>query len=215
MNFLIIPGHNSRADKPRFVALAQALGNTSVFSAKRVEHVPGEERTLTVSEEYEQLKAFVKSIPGPRVAIGHSQGGALALRLGFEGLVDGVVCLMGDTSSQEDVNHHLANLGRDLHQVREQGWVRFERDSGQANWYSIEFFEDYLMWNIPIYATALVAKLCIAGKDDPWNTPEKISALLDEASEPKEFVCIECGHNFEEKEVPEIVAHIKKWIKKI
>lgn len=217
MNALIIPGHNSHGDKPRFVALTHALKaagwSLERFSAQRVEHVPGEEHTLTVDEEYAQVKKALKDIPRPRIAIGHSQGGALALRLGFEGLVDGVVCLMGDTSSQEDVNTTLANLGADLHEVREQGWVRFERDSGQANWYSAEFFEDYLMWNIPIYATAKVPKLFIAGAQDPWNTPEKVQALVDEAREPKAFVTVACGHNFEEEHVSELAEHVLAWRK--
>ena len=211
MNYLIIPGHNSHADKPRFVALKGALENTTVFDARRKEHVPGEELALTVSEEYEQVVALAKTLPKPLTAIGHSQGGALALRLGYEQLVDGVVCLMGDTSSQDDVNHLLATLGTELHEIREKGFVRYERDSGQANWYSADFFEDYLMWNIFIYATSEVPKLFVAGKQDVFNTPAKIKELFEEAAEPKRYVEIDSEHSFEEEHVQEISIHIKEF----
>ncbi len=211
-------GHNSTGDRGRFITLARWFEHAGQDCIRwnAVRNRPRENTftVLTVTEEYEQVKALLDPMRRKYkriIAIGHSQGALLALKLCAEGIAHTYVSLMGVGDTVESLERKKQALAVQHAPDKDNQFIILP--NGQTFEYTNMFFTDFVSWDVPkLLSLHRGASLFIAAEQDTAIPPSEVRNAFKQAHEPKNYLTVDDVHNFSE-ETSRLIAHaIRDWL---
>ena len=218
---IIFHGHNSNGDRSRFITLAKWFEHTQIdclrWNAQR-EHIQADTwRVTTVSEEYEQVNALVSSLRSKYkriIAIGHSQGALLALKLCAEGIAQTYIALMGVCDTIESLERKKQTIG--IQTTSGQECTTVTLPNGVVFGYPENFFTDFTTWNVrDLLGRHHGASLFVSASRDKLVPPSEVEQAFAIAHEPKQLLSIDDEHNFSDENARVIAHAIRDWLRKL
>jgi esterase/lipase len=217
---LLIHGHSSTGDKPRFVTLANTLQQAgyAVVRFTVLREKVGDEAllTMTVTEEAAQADVVLQHFRDEYeqiVAVGHSQGGMIALDLGVKGAVDGIVFLMSVMDVEKNTESKLAAMGITLEELHARKHIVKELPNGAVFVYTPAFFDDYQTWDVlGMLAQWYGPSLFVSATKDVNVPADEVELGFNIAGDPKELFSVEDEHRFSNETAQVIAMKIVAWL---
>ncbi len=223
---LLLHGHNSNGGRSRFITLAKWFEHHHIdcirWNVVRESLGDNKFRVPTVSEEYDQVKALAQSIRHKYkriVAIGHSQGAMLALKLCTEGLADAYVSIMGVGDTHTSMERKLARIGLTDEALRGQSlaalpeWMVTQPD-GVSYVYAPTFLVDFTAWDMAsLFAQLRVPSLFIAGTRDDTIPVSEVEGAYAIVHDRKKLLTVDDVHRFSDETAMMLAGVIVNWLR--
>jgi esterase/lipase len=216
---ILIHGHNHHGDSRMFRALSEELQSKGVavcrYSVLR-EETPKGLLVPTITEEIAQAKTVLEHVRAEYdkiIAVGHSQGGIVALQLGIDGDVDAVVELMSVMDTQFHVERRLESLHLTLDDLRSHKYHSYTTPDGMQMLYTPAFFEDLEIFDVHAMLTEWFGPtLFVAGSKDQRVSEEEVERGFMTANNPKELFTVDDDHLFSVSTAKNVADKIDGWL---
>ncbi len=214
---LLLHGHNTTGDRPRFVTLADTIQQAGFaclrFSVYRKKLGENEYEVSTVSEEVRQAHVILEHFAPEYDAIivaGHSQGGIAALAIAEHLKVRGIVQIMAVADTNDNAKGKLEKIGAQLDGKTDR--LGSMQDGTSTFVYTKAFFDDLVIWDVPRMLQSTKPKLFIAGEQDESITQPEVEHAYATAQPPKELLIVNDAHRFSLSTAVHIGESIVAWI---